>query len=324
MTLTTDNEWTFIDTTASSSPSTNTMASTSQELPAASTEPKVEATTSTKPNVKPAAEDGKEHVDCTCDASMPKLARQDSFDSIISIEPEYRRPPPRSRPNYVRNYSPSPVRIRQAVPLRVPPAVLLSSTHLLEKVDKYDGLADLPYPARGSIYLTTYPYTDKDVKKWSSLISLGVEDTFFIEGRGRSGDMDSDGEEGGPPILQPVRRRGDRSPYYVDAGTVDLPSIYLGRALDQEVIPEGTENVKYFVVVQNRHRPNGSKLLVVESRKAAGIVMYYEALKGDSVVFVGAAVGMEKKTVHPKKLRKVETLEQAVAMREEGLVGIIC
>jgi hypothetical protein len=52
--------------------------------------------------------------------------------------------------------------------------------------------------------------------------------------------------------------------------------------------------------------------------------MYYESLKGDSIVFVGAVVGKGEKKVHPKKFRMVESLEEAAKAKEEGLVGVIC
>jgi hypothetical protein len=68
----------------------------------------------------------------------------------------------------------------------------------------------------------------------------------------------------------------------------------------------------------------GSKLQVVESRKAAGIVMYYEALRGDSVVFVGAVVGWGGERVKTRNFKRVENLEEATTLKVEGKVGIIC
>ena len=86
---------------------------------------------------------------------------------------------------------------------------------------------------------------------------------------------------------------------------VDIPSVHLSRALDTDVVPETTTDACYLIVTQNRHRPAGSKLQIAESRKAAGILMYYEVLRGDSIMFVGAMANRPKKTVHPKKFRKV-------------------
>jgi hypothetical protein len=321
-----ENEWTVITPEPSI---TDAMASSSQVLPAPAAESKIEFTINTKPTANPTTIEGEKKLDSADnrdDTSVPKLVRRDSFDSVLSCDDDYRRPLPRVRPNYVRRYSPSPIRVRNAVPLAKLPVVLSTSVTLLDKVDKYDGIADLPYPARVSIYLTTYPFTDKDVKKWSWLFSLGVEETFLVEsgrGRGRVGEGDSD-EEGGVSTVRPVRRRRDRSPFYNDPGTIDLPSVYLSRALDEEIVPEDTKDVRYLIVIQNRHRPAGSKLLVAESRKAAGMMMYYELLRADSVVFVGAAVGLGNKSVHPKKFMKAETLADALKLKEEGFVGVVC
>jgi hypothetical protein len=89
-------------------------------------------------------------------------------------------------------------------------------------------------------------------------------------------------------------------------------------------VPEDTPDVKFLVVTQNRHQPAGSKLQIVESRKAAGIVMYYEALRGDSTVFVGAVVGWNGERVRAKKFVRVEGLERAMEVKAEGNVGVIC
>ena len=319
MPISTENEWTIVDPTT---PRVNTMASTDNIAPALAAEPKIEVTL----NTKPAVDEKKDTTECTCDASRPRLARQDSIDSIESIIPhddDYRRPR-RIRQNYIRRYSVSPVRIRQPG-ARDATTLLTSSSQLLDKASKYDGIADLPFPARGSVYLTTFPFTDKDVKKWSWLFSLGVEDTFLAEsGRGRMSGFDSDGEDAGFPTVRPVRRGRNRSPFY-DPGTTDIPSVYLSRALDTSVVSDETANVNFLIVTQNRHRPAGSKLLVAEGRKAAGMLMYYEVLKGDSIMFVGAVVQQPgKKTVHPKKYKKVDTFEEAVEVQEAGFVGVIC
>lgn len=316
MPLPTDNEWTIVDPTNTR---TNTMASI-DAAPTPAAEPKVEVTINTKPAVDEKKK--KDDVECTCDASKPKLVRQDSIESINSIDDDYRRPR-RVRPNYIRRYSISPVRIRQPNS-RDTTSVITSSAQLLEKVSKYDGIADMPFPARGSVYLTTFPFTDRDVKKWSWLFSLGIEDTFLVEsGRGRVTDNDSDGEDATFPHVRPIRRGRDRSPYY-DPGTADIPSAFLSRALDTEIVPEDTEKIKYIIVTQNRHRPAGSKLLYAESRKAAGMLMFYELLKGDSIMFVGAMLHQEKKNIHPKKFKMVQTLEEGLQAQDEGFVGVVC
>ncbi|KAF2831554.1 hypothetical protein CC86DRAFT_366900 [Ophiobolus disseminans] len=319
-----ESEWTIIDPTFTTTEA-QAMAATN-DTTAAPAEPKIELSMNPKPIPAEAPVDQKEEKEsptCTCDASMPKLERQDSIESLISVDDDYRRAPRRVYPNYNRNYSPSPIR-RRAPGVRVAPALFDKSSHFLESVGKFDGTVDLPCPSRGAVYLTTYPFTEKDVKKWAWLFSLNVEDTFLEEAsrgrRGRAGEFDNNGDD---VTYSTVRRARNEFPIY-DAMTIDIPSVYLSRALDLEVVPEDTANVSYLIVTQNRHRLAGSKLLVAESRKAAGIMMYYEALKGDSTVFVGAVLDYGEKKVHPKKFKKVGSLEEAIKVKEEDFVGIIC
>jgi len=193
-----------------------------------------------------------------------------------------------------------------------------SSNDLMSTIGTYDGVADLPFPARSSVYLTTFPFTDKDVKKWAWLMSRGVEDTFLNE-------PGNDDEDLYPAVTRARAGGRNRSPYYEPVRIeVDVPSIYVSRALDKEVVPEDTkEKVKYHIVVQNRTRPQGSKLLVAEGRKAAGIMIYYEALSGNSILFVGATV--DQRLSKRKKWVRVESLEAAIKLEgEEGVVGVIC
>ncbi|PSN60822.1 hypothetical protein BS50DRAFT_198705 [Corynespora cassiicola Philippines] len=311
MTSSIDQQWTIINPT-------NTMATTDSQpetqAPAPTTEPKIELTINAKPAEKEA------HKNCTCNANPPKLNRNDTVDSDSEEEWYTRSRPQRRAP--IRRYSVSPVRIRTAPPLPVS-TMLSSSTQLLAKAGDFDGIADMPYPARSSAYLTTYPFTDRDVKKHAWLIASGVEDTFMSDlgGRADAGDDDNGAEF---PALVRTRRR-DRSPFY-DPGTSDIPSIYLSRALDPSVVPEDSAlNVRFLIVVQNRARPAGSKLMVAESRKAAGIMMFYEALTGNSIVFVGAVVHSCKRMAR-MKVKRVESLEEAVTLQQdgEGVVGVVC
>jgi hypothetical protein len=304
-----ENEWTIIDPT-------NTMASTDNNTSSPAAEPRIEVTINTKPAAM-STNDKEEGTENASPTIAPKTARRDSIDSNISDErDDYHRRAPR-RSGYRRDFipaSPSPTRSRHRTP------TLSSSTHLLEQqVSKYDGVANLPFPARGSIYITTYPMTDKDVKKWSWLFSRNIEDKYLSRGRSLDYDAESDNDDG---YVSRRRLRRDRSPFY-DA-TIDIPSVYLSRALDTDVVPENTADVSYLIVTQNRHQPMGSKLQVVESRKAAGIVMYYEALRGDSVVFVGAVVGWGGERVKTRNFKRVENLEEATTLKVEGKVGIIC
>ena len=204
--------------------------------------------------------------------------------------------------------------------------MLNSSTQLLEQLN-YDGIADMPFPSRNSIYLATFPFTDRDVKKWSWLFAHGVEETYLIPGGSKgardNGDDDDDDSEAeffdggryGPRVYR-NRRRGSFD-------GVDVASVYLSRALDTTIVPEDGEKLKYLVVVQNRGRSGGkAKLLTAESRKAAGIIMYYEALNGNSIAFVGAVVGGIGKKA--KKFKRVEGVDEVSALREKGVVGVIC
>lgn len=312
-----DNEWTIIDHTSTAA-QVNTMATINDTTSVPAAEHKIDATINTKANPFVVPTDEKVIPACTCEASMPKLERQDSIESFISVDDNFRRPPRRIQQNYIRRYSPSPIGRRRVV--YEPTAMFDKSTQFLDAVGKFDGTVDLPRPSRGAVYLTTYPFTDKDVKKWSWLFSLNVEETSLEQSsRGRDLGFD-DGEDNVSPT---VRRARNNSPWY-DPGTIDIPSVYLSRALDTDVVPEETANISYLIVTQNRHRPTGSKLLVAESRKAAGIMMYYEALKGDSTVFVGVVLDFGAKKVHPKKFKKVESLEDAIQAKEQGFMGVIC
>ncbi|KZM18542.1 uncharacterized protein EKO05_0002375 [Ascochyta rabiei] len=257
---------------------------------------------------KPTDNDKNKREECTCD-TKPVLVRKDSIESIDSDYPRPRRagrvpPPPRHypapAPPYPENRS------------------LDSATQLLEKLGKEDGLMELPTPAHSNVYLTTYPFGDKDVKKWAWLLAAGVEEEYLAETSGAIG------LNGKPiPSVERVRQRRNEFPVY-DPGNINIPSVYLSRALDVEVAPEDSKhNIRYLIVVQNRHRPAGSKLLVAESRKAAGVIMYYEALRGESVVFVGATVH-QCKTAGPNKFRKVASLEEAASIQDEGYVGVVC
>ncbi|KAF2622772.1 hypothetical protein BU25DRAFT_425478 [Macroventuria anomochaeta] len=301
----TDDEWTVLNPTAS--PQTN-METVTHEVPNTAEAPIREYTINTKTTVN----DKKHEDDCTCD-TKPTLLRK---DSIESIDEEYRRPR-RVPPPPHRRYTPSPHRYYPPTNPFAPQSFSInSSTELLAKVGKEDGLTEFPPPAIRNIYLTTYPFGDKDVKKWSWLFAAGVEDEYVAQNVRDMNNSDV-------PSIERVRQRRGEFPIY-DPGNIDIPSVYLSRALDTEVVPEDSKhNLRYLIVTQNRHRPAGCKLLVAESRKAAGILIYYDILKGDSILFVGATVH-QCKTVHPKKYKKVNSLEEAVSLQNEGFVGVVC
>jgi len=302
----------------------NTMATDTQtpiSAPTPTPSPAIELTINAKP--ADASAEKKVDTECTCGitAKIPKLDRKNTVDSVTDLsEDEWQPRSGRNRRRIypIRRYSISPVRRRSRTPF-VPDTTMVNSPNvLLSKVGNYDGVADLPFPARSSIFLATFPFTDNDVKKWAWLLSRGVEDTFLNE-------PGNDDDEVYPTM---TRNRGrNRSPYYDGPVVInnDIPSVYVSRALDSTVIPEDTkEKIKYMIVVQNRNNPRSGKLVVAEGRKAAGILLYYEALSGNSIAFVGATVDAGKK-LGRKKLVKVDTVEEAVKLtEEEGVVGIIC
>lgn len=262
----------------------------------------------------------KKDADCTCPVH-PTLERSNTVDSVIYDE-EVIRSRPRRRAG-ARRYSPSPIgRYPQPEPI-VP--VIASSEKLLSHVNKSDGIIDLPYPARSGVYMTTFPFTERDVKKYSWLFANGTEDVFFSNSRSpMDADEDLEYDNGSYPVVVNSHRRRDA---YYEPFNEDIPLIQLSRALDTAVVPEDNadKDLRYWIVVQNKSRPKGMKLVVAESRKAAGIFIFYEALNGNSILFVGAVVQPRKKGV-PLKIKKVESLEDAVKMKEEGdnVVGIVC
>ncbi|KAF2663043.1 hypothetical protein K491DRAFT_686203 [Lophiostoma macrostomum CBS 122681] len=275
--------------------------------------------------------------ECTCHAHpTPKLERNDTITFLDSDDDEYIRPRPRRRAGG-RRYSISPIR-RNTIPI-VEQVNATTSTIFFGLVNKYDGVVDMPFPARSSVYLTTFPFTDRDVRKYEWLFKNGVDDAWLWDkGREeRRGRREEDDEFAYDDYTYPHAvygsRRRARSPYYADSMIAnDIPSVYFSKALDTSIVPEETEKlggkeVKYWFVVQNRNRNPGIKLMVADSRKAAGIMMYYEALSGHSIAFVGAVVGVEmgRKLMKEKKFKRVESLDEAVKVQDEqGVVAIIC
>jgi hypothetical protein len=297
----TEDEWTFLTpvTEPQLSMDTTTRGGTS----------KADAPVQDLPmdNVSDLNEDKDKNNDGYTSNKDAALHRKDSKDSINE---EYCRPhranrrPPTS-PNYypppVPIYSPAP-----PIPFPFQYSRISSSTQLLEQFGKEDGVFELPYPLNGRVYLATYPFGDRDVQKWSWLFAAGIEDEYLVR----------DSEEYARPS------RGTRNRY--NARDEDMSSVYLSRALDVNVVPEDTKHsVRFFIVTGNPSRLSGFKLLVAESRKAASMLIYYEMLKGDSVLFVGAMVH-ECKTGRPKRYKKVNSLEEAVALYNKGAVGVIC
>jgi hypothetical protein len=300
-------EWTIIDSVSNIMTSTN-FATT----PAV--DPSNDITVNTKPAV--AFTEEEKVAETPSITIKPTLVRQDTIDSNASDDTRIRR---RRASHRVRDdFSP----VRNDFPSSHDVPEILTSPALLERVCKYDGIADLPQGTRHRIYITTYPFTNKDVKKWSWLFALNIEEQYLYDmSRGRNDDDMSDDDM----YNRRSRRYRNISPCYEpERDRTIIPCVYLSRALDLEVVPEDAKNVSYLIVTQSRLRPGESQLLIVESRKAVGISVFYEALRGNSTVFVGAVVERPDKNVKAKRFRRVESLEEAVQVKEEGFVGVVC
>lgn len=256
----------------------------------------------------------------------------DYTDSECDNDRTRRLPPPRRRH---RDFS--PVRI---IPPAIDPPLITSSTNLLEKLNNFDGIAEAPFPARGGVYLSTYPFSNKDVQRWSWILGSGVEETYMSEPKKSNAKQDDDDDEEEDEWYQPrgrgvrphpyINRHRNRSPGFDPMGN-EVSSVFLSRALDTKVVPEDGK-VKFVIVAQNKSKNASSagavRLLVSESRKAAGMLIFYELLNGASINFVGA-VPAEAKLVREKKkkvqFKRTETLDEAVKLYEdEGIVGVVC
>ncbi|KAF2473854.1 uncharacterized protein BDR25DRAFT_312031 [Lindgomyces ingoldianus] len=187
--------------------------------------------------------------------------------------------------------------------------VIKNSRDLLALVDTHEGL--IRTPNHTSVYATTYPYTDVDVKNISWL---------FYTGR-----IDGWADKLHSYYTMNVSARD----YYPNPvhHTIDTPMIRLTAAL-KEHKPKDEAKLKYVIACQSRNTPAVFKLLVSYSRKAAGMDMFYELLNGNSVVFVGAvlkdvAVPVENPHVFPAaKFKRVESVEEAESLKDA--FGIIC
>ena len=299
MSTCTEDEWTLV--VPITQPQTS-MDTTACESPNMADAPVQDSTMDNKNDTN----EDKNKDGCTCENNAP-LRREDSKDSI---EKEHCRPrrTNRRRPTSP-DYYPPPIPIYSPpppMPFPYQSSRISSSTQLLDQFGKEDGVFELPYPVNGRVYVATYPFGDRDVQKWSWLFATGIEDEYIVR----------ESEEQARPS------RGNRNRY--SARDEDMSSVYLSRALDVNVVPEDTKHsVRFFIVTESPGRSSSFKLLVAESRKAASMLIYYEMLKGDSVLFVGAMVH-ECKTGRPKRYKKVSSLEEAVALYNKGAVGVIC
>ncbi|KAF3001986.1 hypothetical protein E8E13_007838 [Curvularia kusanoi] len=248
---------------------------------------------------------GKNNLDCTCKAKPKSCPGQTEG----SDDEEYYRPRRADRrPRAPRSYYPSPGPYYPPPPPPLPfPSRLPISTsaQLLDLVGGDDQVVELAHSApQRFAYLVTYPFGERDVKKWSWLFSAGIEDEFITS------------------IARDSPR--SRSPRYERYPEDAVLSVNLSRALDVNVVPENTKhNVRYFIITQNSLRSAGHKLIVAESRKAAGMLIYLQMLRADSVLFVGAMVH-ECQTKPPKKFEKVNSVDEAVNCYKKGFVGVIC
>lgn len=338
--------WTIINRTDSTlSTISSIMSPTTEAQPATETpvqpEPAkvVELTINAKPTTDNQAEEKSEDKDKEPEPPKERSRRLNRTNTQMTYSDSDTDTGPRVRRStrHRRDYY-SPIRVHN---LNVPEIVNISSSSiLLEKVNGYDGVADLPFPARGGVYLTTYPFSDRDVQKWSWALGSGVEESYISEPKKKrvnedENDSDSDDDfvrgRNFPRVYQNDRRR-IRSPGFDPLGN-EMASVFLSRALDATVVPEdGEEKAKFVIIVQNKSK-NGSsaesaRLLVAETRKAAAMLMYYEVLNGTSITFVGAVPADAKLSPAKKKkvqFKRTETFEEAVKLyKEEGIVGVVC
>ena len=108
----------------------------------------------------------------------------------------------------------------------------------------------------------------------------------------------------------------------------DTAILRLSAALRQH---EDEWELKYVIVIQCRNTLGLYKLVVSNSKKAAGMDMFYEVLNGNSVCFVGAVlkdvpIPAEYPHKFPQtKFKGVESMRQLRRVEEEEDVnGIIC
>ncbi|KAF1975156.1 hypothetical protein BU23DRAFT_566741 [Bimuria novae-zelandiae CBS 107.79] len=321
-----------------------TLADTEQQPPAKSAEPQAGPNTTTKMSEPTAPEQ----------TGVPRLERNEIGDYVSIGDVEYSQrgasrpvdlfaefvPPPHLHPAARRvppppprryNYSPSPPRYHD--PPFVSTPQLDTSSQLLDFIH-YDGVVKLPFPAQSHIFITTFPFTNKHVQEWSWLFQLDIEEKYLHKPTEvTDDDVDSETEwysnERRGRINRPIRmHRGRRDRFPNFDNTIDFASVYLSRALDRTVIPEASEkDFTYIIVVKNRGMSGGgAKKLTADSRKAAGILMYYEALIGNSVAFVGAVreVTDDGENVKTRTYKKVDSVYEAVKAAEEGVFGVLC
>jgi len=186
--------------------------------------------------------------------------------------------------------------------------VLNNSNDLLALLDKYEGCVDVA--KRQTVYVTTYPVSDADVQNISWLFCVGKMDLWTDRIISFYTVNTSTREYSPGPIIE----------------RVDTPILRLSAALH----PHKEEGkLKYVVAIQCRNTPVSYKLVVSNSKKAAGMDMFYEVLNGNSISFVGAVLkDVPIPVEHPHKFpqtkfKRVESVEEAEKVGE-GVVGIIC
>lgn len=275
---------------------------------------------------------GPAHNDCTIDKKSdvdnmkdcfsqnspmkkPGIVPQDSFDSEGENLSPLRRTGgicPEPKPCYRQ-----PILDHKVLPVPPPSPTLShlrrslvnSSTQLLAKVDCEDGIIELPPPSIGQVYLATYPFSNIDVNGWSWIFGAGIEDKFIVPTA---------------PIPHTYAQQSrSATPEYFSRND-GLPFAFLSRALDTAVVPEDTKHiVRFLIVVKKSTLESGAKLIVVESRKAAGMLIYYELLKGACIPFVGATT-LGYRSGEKNRYKRVNSLDEAAALYNRGVIGIIC
>ena len=186
--------------------------------------------------------------------------------------------------------------------------VVSNSTSLLSLLDSYEGMINVVH--RHNFYTLTYPFADADVQNLAWLFTYGMLD-------------------GWTDRIAPYYGMSSRD--YMHVNHTEMAILRMSAAL--RVLPRQEEDkVKYVIVCQNRDVLGSYKLLVSYSRKAVGMDIFYELLKGNSVVFIGlvlkhVAVPVEAPHSNPPiRFTRVDSVKAAmdIAEMEDRRVGILC
>jgi hypothetical protein len=187
-----------------------------------------------------------------------------------------------------------------------------NSSDLLAFAEKVTDVCVEVSKRRLDLYLTTHAFSDADVQNISWL---------FINGK-----LDSWTDRVMTCFMVNISMREYTQGPIVER--FDVPIARLGMAL-RAVAQADLPKVKYVIAVQSRNYSMSYKILVSQTRKAAGVDLFYELLNGASVAFVGAVLkDVAIPVEHPHKqpamqFKRVGSVKEAEKLGQ-GTVGIIC